>query len=79
MRERRRFFRVGYSTKAVLSQGDNLWHTDLFDLSLQGALLAHPENWPEKAKGIFFLSFKLDDSDIELTMDDLTQQQRTLS
>ena len=69
MKERRHFFRVGYSSQVKLIQGENIWETTLLDVSLQGALMLKPEHWPETANGLFFMSFKLDESDIELTME----------
>lgn len=69
MIERRRFFRVVYSTPAQLRQGEQIWSTTLLDLSLQGALLNRPVDWTEQTKGLFTLSFKLADSDIEISME----------
>ena len=69
MIERRRFFRVIFSTPAKLSQGDCHWQTKLLDLSLQGALVEEPQEWPTNAAGRFELSFALADSDIEIRME----------
>lgn len=69
MIERRRFFRVVYSTPAQLRQGAHIWSTTLLDLSLQGALLKRPENWTEQNSGLFTLSFTLADSDIQINME----------
>lgn len=69
MIERRRFFRVVYSTPAQLQQGEQVWSTTLLDLSLQGALLNRPANWTEQNNGLFTLSFTLADSDIEIRME----------
>ena len=69
MIERRRFFRVVYSTPARLQQGEQVWSTTLLDLSLQGALLNRPANWTEQNHGLFTLSFTLADSDIEIRME----------
>jgi len=69
MIERRRFFRVVYSTPARLQQGEQVWSTTLLDLSLQGALLNRPANWTEQNNGLFTLSFTLADSDIEIRME----------
>ncbi len=69
MKERRRFFRAGYLKPAQLQQGDQIWKTTLLDLSLQGALLKRPENWNAQAHGLFMLTFTLDDSDIQISME----------
>lgn len=69
MIERRRFFRVIFSTPAKLSQGDCHWQTKLLDLSLQGALVEEPQDWPTDATGRFELSFALAGSDIEIRME----------
>ena len=69
MKERRRFFRAGYSRPAQLQQGDQIWATTLLDLSLQGALLQRPEHWNAQASGLFMLTFTLDDSDIQISME----------
>ena len=69
MKERRRFFRAGYLKPAQLQQGDQIWATTLLDLSLQGALLQRPEHWNAQASGLFMLTFTLDDSDIQISME----------
>ena len=69
MKERRRFFRAGYSRPAQLQQGGQIWATTLLDLSLQGALLQRPEHWNAQASGLFMLTFTLDDSDIQISME----------
>lgn len=69
MVERRRFFRVGYSTPATIRQTDAEWQTELLDLSLQGALLKRPENWPTETSGFFTLHFTLDHSDVAIEME----------
>lgn len=69
MVERRRFFRVGYTTRATIRQAECVWETELLDLSLQGALLKRPEQWPLDASGVFHLEFTLDHSDVTIQMD----------
>ena len=69
MVERRRFFRVVFSTPAELAQGEQIWHTRLLDLSLQGALVEQPLDWPEQNPGRYELSFSLADSDIRISME----------
>jgi len=69
MIERRRFFRVIFSTPAQLCQGERCWQAKLLDLSLQGALVEQPEGWPDDVSGRFELSFALAGSDIEIRME----------
>jgi hypothetical protein len=69
MIERRRFFRVIFSTPAQLCQGERCWDVKLLDLSLQGALVEQPEAWPDSVSGRFELSFTLTGSDIKIRME----------
>lgn len=69
MVERRRFFRVFFSTPAELIQGEQIWHTRLLDLSLQGALVERPLGWPDQSQGLYELNFTLADSDIRISME----------
>lgn len=69
MIERRRFFRVVFSTPAEMSQAGQVWSTRLLDLSLQGALVEKPADWPAATEGHFQLSFCLADSDIRISME----------
>ena len=69
MIERRRFFRVVFSTPAQLCQAEQCWSTRLLDLSLQAALIETRDDWPAETSGHFQLSFCLADSDIRITME----------
>lgn len=69
MIDRRRFFRVIFSTPAQLCQGEQCWSTRLLDLSLQGALVEEPDGWPTDTEGRYELSFALGGSDIEIRME----------
>jgi hypothetical protein len=69
MIERRRFFRVVFSTPASLQQAGETWTTTLLDLSLQGALLNRPDGWSDSNTGLFTLSFTLAGSDIQINME----------
>lgn len=57
--ERRRFSRVIYPNEAVLHQGDDFWDTCLLDISLSGALVDTPEQWPGRRSGAYRLEFTL--------------------
>ena len=47
--ERRRFVRVPIDGSARLLCSDREWAATLIDVSLKGALISRPENWPGKA------------------------------
>ncbi|TFF79640.1 PilZ domain-containing protein [Aeromonas taiwanensis] len=68
MAERRHFTRIFYLTAAKLTQGANRWHTQLVDVSLQGALLLRPEEWSPGDDKEYEISFMLGGSDIEIRM-----------
>ena len=68
MAERRHFTRIFYLTAAKLTQGANQWHTQLVDVSLQGALLLRPEEWSPGDDKEYEISFMLEGSDIEIRM-----------
>lgn len=69
MSEQRRYFRHVYSAPARLSQGEQQWQTRLLDISLQGALLDRPADWPEHAQGLFGLGLYLPDADTPLKLE----------
>lgn len=70
MQERRQFTRIIYRTPATLNyQGVN-YSAELLDLSLKGALIKKPSDWPaacDLAKSAT-LSFQLSNSDIKIEM-----------
>lgn len=47
--ERRRFTRIRFNTAATLVQQDNVLHTHVLDISLNGVLLEPPENFDVRA------------------------------
>lgn len=50
MLERRRHARITFNAAAELVSADHRAATQIFDLSLKGALVQLPENWPEQDK-----------------------------
>ncbi|RJG51322.1 PilZ domain-containing protein [Motilimonas pumila] len=66
--ERRKFSRILYQATAHLVAGEQHWSTNLLDLSLKGALVETPTDWPSEAPSSLQLQFKLGDSDIELNL-----------
>lgn len=69
----RRFSRVSFDASAHLSSGDGQdWITSLIDLSLNGALIAIPNNWQGQVGDEFILSFRLSGSDDMIRMGNVT-------
>ena len=69
--ERRRYTRIDFHTTASLKQGDAVFHTELLDISLRGALLATPENYELRTNQSVTLKLELNQEsciEMELTM-----------
>ncbi len=45
--ERRRFTRVPFAARVILSNNKGIWHGDLVDISLRGLLMLRPGNWDD--------------------------------
>lgn len=76
MIEKRKFTRIVFSRPIVLSDGTHSWQSKLIDLSLKGALIERPDNWQFNDEADYSLSFSLDESDVELSMQvELAHQQ----
>jgi len=43
--EKRRFTRVPFDAKVLISQKEHEWHASMIDISLNGLLIATPDNW----------------------------------
>jgi len=43
--ERRRFTRIPFAARVILSNNTGIWHGDLMDISLRGLLMSRPKNW----------------------------------
>ena len=57
--QQRHFTRVALDVPAILCSAGNRWNTHLVDLSLNGALVAHPAGWSGKAGERLDLSLQL--------------------
>ncbi|ABO24670.1 PilZ domain-containing protein [Shewanella loihica] len=68
MNERRQFSRIFFDVDAALTQEDKVWSTKLHDLSLNGALVEQPQEFAPNPAPIL-LSFTLEGSDVEVTME----------
>ncbi|WP_108945909.1 PilZ domain-containing protein [Shewanella halifaxensis] len=67
MDERRQFSRLNLTSDAKLICGNNRWQTQLLDISLQGALVKQPCDFPVAADQLT-LEFMIHDSDICVQM-----------
>ena len=58
--EQRRFNRISFDAEAHLIKGEEKWPCQLIDLSLKGALIAHPKNLKTQTGDKFLLRLVLD-------------------
>ena len=58
--EKRQINRVAFMTSAQLRQGDKCWDTQIFDLSLKGALIQYPTDFEGDLHEQFALEFRLE-------------------
>ncbi len=65
--EKRKYSRILFAANAFLAQGERQWSTLLLDLSLNGALVTCPNDFPTPT-GTFSLGFTLPSSDITIQM-----------
>ena len=75
MNERRQFSRIFFDVNATLTQEDKVWSTKLHDLSLNGALVELPQTFAPSQAPIQ-LSFTLEGSEVEVTMETQIIHQR---
>lgn len=66
--ERRHFNRVSFSTEAELRAQNQVWSTDILDLSLKGALLQTPRDFSAENNLTYDLTFKLAGLDTPIAM-----------
>jgi hypothetical protein len=64
----RRFSRVSFKGTAQLDIGSYSLATEILDLSLQGALIKKPDNWPQTLPKIMQLSIQLNEFPIDVVM-----------
>ena len=57
--ERRKFNRVVFAAPATLKQGDKKWKTTVIDVSLQGALIAYPDEFEAELELDFELEIEI--------------------
>jgi hypothetical protein len=66
--EHRRFSRVNFKGKAHLEIGGHSCQTEVLDLSLKGALIRKPDDWPRSLPKQMLLRIQLNDFPLELQM-----------
>lgn len=70
MSEKRNFSRVIFSGQCSLIEDitgtAKIWHTELIDISLKGALVKRPVEWNSKDNAIVQLTLNLEGSDVVL-------------
>ncbi len=69
MEERRKYTRIIYSTDATLENEGEVWHCQLIDLCINGALVDKPIDWNIGKNERVIMSFVLPESTTELRMD----------
>lgn len=67
--ENRRFSRVNFKGQAHLEIGSHSCATQILDLSLKGALIKKPADWPRSLPKTMELRISLNDFPVELTME----------
>ncbi|MGI2854278.1 PilZ domain-containing protein [Shewanella algae] len=67
MDDKRKFSRILFSLDAQLSRGEMVWDTHLLDLCLNGALVEEPADFTPE--GVLELSFRLPQSEVQLSME----------
>jgi hypothetical protein len=73
--ERRRFKRIAFDARTLLSQGEKQWQVQLVDLSLKGMLIVRPEPWQADSREEFKADIALSNEvhvqmDVRLAHDD---------
>lgn len=68
MKEKRHFKRIAMDAPITLVCGDHKWHSRLLDVSLKGALIEAPDDWPDDNPGQCRLELQLDD-EVCITME----------
>jgi len=69
-RDRRRFARVPFDGQVRIQGPGRTWSAPLIDLSLKGALVGCPEDWPMAAAGAHQIAIELEGTEgVAITMD----------
>jgi len=67
--EKRHFSRIPFQGPVHVTSVNGKWDTDLLDISLNGALIRKPDNWPGKTDEHFMLVLDLTNSDVDIRME----------
>ncbi len=68
MQERRKFSRLPFGTTIELVVGDEAYPSTLIDISIKGALVDKPKEWPGQPGLRCDLRITLENSEVRLTM-----------
>ena len=67
--ERRRFTRIPFEASVSLSSPAGSWTAKLLDVSLNGALISLPQNWPASNNESFLLEINVADNIFKIKME----------
>ncbi|MDN4500880.1 PilZ domain-containing protein [Alteromonadaceae bacterium BrNp21-10] len=67
--DKRQYTRVIFPSPVEIRQGENSWHGEILDLSLQGVLVSKPINFVIDKNLNLLVSFKLEDIDEVIIME----------
>jgi len=67
--ERRRFTRIPFEASATLSNPSGSWTAKLLDVSLNGALITLPQNWPPTQNESYLLEINVADNIFKIKME----------
>lgn len=66
--EHRRFNRIAFDAPVLMQDDNNTWQSTLIDISLKGALVQKPDNWPHENEDEFNITVQLEDHASEIKM-----------
>ena len=67
--EKRLFSRIPFQGPVHLISVSGHWNTDLLDISLNGALIRKPKDWPGKSREHFMMQLELPNSTVDIRME----------
>ena len=72
--EKRHFSRIPFQAQVHITHTNadgtlESWDTSLMDISLNGALVAQPDNWQSSASGKYLMALDLPNSSVEIKME----------
>ena len=61
-KDRRRFSRIPFEATVMLSDGKNVWESELLDISLKGVLIQRPDDWAPVSGKMISVSIQAPDN-----------------